>query len=209
VGAGDVGIYAGRSMTVEIKYGADDVKWGADDALWGAELGTVIAENTLFAFGISAQYPDGTAYHVWTGNTDLTVGGITYTGVGPDVLQVGTQQASLTGQGRMSIVLSSISVEHRNLFLQDPGRVRITVRMLYSTNHGIEWRAIAREHSGYLSRPQLQGGQYTVEIAVYRDELNRGFDENWSDAAQRRDYPGDLGLEHLKVLSSGLDIRWP
>jgi len=196
-------------MSIEIKWGADLVKWGTDTGIWGRDLPFQAADETLFAFGISAEYPDATAYHVWTGNADLTVGGITYTAVGPDVLQIGSQQTSLTGQSRMSISLSAISAEHRNLFLQDPGRVRITVRMLYSKNGGVTWNVIPRYHSGYLSRPQLQGGQYTIEISVYRDELNRGFEENWSDADQQRDYPGDLGFEHLKTLASGLDIRWP
>jgi len=196
-------------MSVEAKFGRDQIKFGSDNVLFGEEIARFIQENILFAFGISAEYPDATSYHVWTGHSDLTVGGITYTAVGPNVLQVGSQQTSLNGQARMTLVLSSIEPEHRNLFLQDPGRVRVTVRMLYSTDGGATWNAIRRYHTGYLSRPQLRGGEYALEISVYRDELNRGFDENWSNENQQRDYPGDLGLEHLAVLASGLDIRWP
>lgn len=204
-------------MSVEVKWGEDIVKYGADNVLYGREILRFMADETLFGFGISAEYPDdpdapddANTYHVWTGYADLTVGGITYTAVGPDVLEVGSQRASLQGQGRMSIVLSAIEVEHRNLFLQDPGRVRITLRMLYSTDGGVNWRVIPRSHSGYLSRPQLEGGRYTLEIAVYRDETNRGFSENWSDASQQSDFPGDRGLEHMATLAApGLDIRWP
>ena len=196
-------------MSVEAKFGRDQIRFGSDNVLFGEEIARFLQDNILFAFGISAEYPDGTSYHVSTLHDDLTVGGITYTAVGPDVLQIGSQQTSLNGQARMTLALSSIEPAHRSLFLQDPGRVRITVRMLYSVDGGATWQVINRFHTGYLSRPQLRGGEYAVEISIYRDELNRGFDESWSNENQERDFPGDKGLEHLAVLSSGLDIRWP
>ena len=184
-------------MSIEIKWGRDTVKWGDDTALWGREIPSFSPDEAVFAFAFSAEYPDGTAIHTWTGIGDVTVGGINYVGVGPDVVQIGEQAASLTGQGRMTVTLSAIDPDHRNLFLQDPGRVKITVRTLYSNNGGQTWLAIPRFHRGLLSRPQLQGGQYSVEVSTYRDTLNRGFEDNWSDENQQRDYPGDLGFEHL------------
>lgn len=163
----------------------------------------------IAAHAISLEYPDGTAYHVWTGFEPLTVGGITYAAVGPNIVSVGTQTSEVGGQGRMSLTLSAIEPEHRAKFLQDPGNVLVTLRLLCSTDGGQTWQIIPRWHRGELSRPQLQSGAYTIEISPYRDTLDRGYDENWSDENQQHDHPGDRGLEHILSLSDGSDIRWP
>ena len=193
----------------DILWGSREEFWGSLKRLWGAPTDVVEPDSDLAAYTISLEYPDETAYHVWTGFGDLSLGGIDYVGVGPDVISIGTQTAALTGQGRMSITLSAIEAEHRAKFLQDPGKVTVTVRILYSTNGGQSWAMLNRFHRGELSRPQLQGGNYTIEISPYRDTLDRGYEQSWSDELQKQVYPGDRGFEHLQRLSEGVDIRWP
>jgi len=163
----------------------------------------------IAAYAISLEYPDSTAFHVWTGFADLTVGGITYTAVGPDVVSVDPVRAGISGQGRMKLTLSAIQAEHRIKFLQDPGLVMVTVRLLHSDNGGQSWTVLPRFHRGELSRPELNGGQYSIEISPYRDTIDRGYEQNWSDANQQKEFPGDRGLEHLKSLTDGIDLRWP
>ena len=150
-----------------------------------------------------------TAYHVWTGLGDLTIGGITYTGVGPGIIDIGSQTVDVGSQGRMAITLTSIDAEHRLKFLQDPGRVTVTLRLMHSRNGGVDWILLPRFHRGELSRPQLQGGSYTIEISPYRDTLDRGYETNWSHENQQKSHPGDLGFSHLASLTDGSDIRWP
>ena len=184
-------------------------EWGNRLESWGVEIPQFVSDAALAAYAISLEYPDDTAFHIWTGFDDLTLGGISYTAVGPDVIEVGAAQAAATGQGRMAVTLSAVQPEHRVKFLQDPGLVMVTVRLLYSADGGATWIAMPRFHRGELSRPQLQGGKYSIEISPYRDTLDRGYEQNWSDANQQKDYPDDLGFQHLKSLTDGIDLRWP
>lgn len=192
-------------------------RWGSNTEGWGSQVdnyGTqrtqpFVADQLIAAHAISLEYPDDTAFHVWTGFDDITLGGITYTAVGPNIISIGVATTEISGQGGMTISLSAIDPEHRVKFLQDPGRVLVTLRLLYSSDGGVTWQFIPRFHRGELSRPQLQGGTYTIEISPYRDTLDRGFDQNWSHENQQQEYPGDLGFEHLTTLTDGVDIRWP
>lgn len=198
----------------DLKWRSDRIRWGPDGARWsGEDSGIVefVPAGRLGANTISAEYPDGTEFHVWTGIGDVTVGGITYTGVGPDVIDIGEHQVGLTGQNRMTISLSDIDPEYRNLFLQDPGRVWVTIKLIYSDDGGNTWVEIPRYIRGVAGRSQLQGGRYSVEVSTYTDTLDRGYEQVWSDESQQEVYPGDLGFAHLRTLSSGggIDIRWP
>jgi len=196
-------------MTVEIKWGGF-VKWGADQAAWGRTVAGFIPDNAILAHALSATYPDGTVIAAWTGLGDITLGGTTYTAVGPNLVRVEAFQNSLTsGQGSLRVVLSAVSPEHLSLFITDPGQVMVTVKFLVSTDGGQNFVELPRSVTGELSRPTLQGGQYSIEVASYIDSLDRGYEQVWSQESQERDYPGDLGLEHLRSLSAGVDIRWP
>jgi len=166
-------------------------------------------DEPLAAFAVSVEYPDGESIDVWSGLDDLELGGTLYTAAGPDVLSIGTTATALNGQNRMTLSLSAIDDSNRAMFLQAPGKVLVTVRFLFSTNKGRSWQALDRYTRGELTRPQLSGGTYTIEISPYSDTLDRGEEASWSNENQERDFPGDKGLEHLRSLSSGQDIRWP
>jgi len=197
------------------KWGVRQIAWGAHRILWGADVDVLDPDNVVCAFGFSAEYPpttetpDGTRFDVWTGFEELTLGGITYSAVGPKVIEVGAAEASITSQGRMSITLSAIDTEFRQMFLQDPGSVTVTARLFYSSDGGNAWQMLPRIVRGQLSRPQLSQGRYTIEISPYRDTIDRGYELTWSDDNQRRETPGDRGLEHLSAMRQIRTLRWP
>ena len=193
----------------DLKWGSNQITWGSLRAVWGGDLPPFVAEDALAGFTFHAQYPDGSVISCWTGIGDLAVGGQTFPGIGPDIVQISSTVATGTSAGRMTISITDIDPAHRNEFLQDPGLVVVTVRLVYSDDGGVTWQNVARFFRGVISRPQLSGGIYTVEISTYQDELDRGYELTWSDEEQQTAYSGDKGFEHLKTIDDGVDFRWP
>ena len=200
---------------------ADDIRrlrWGGKRVAWGRTLayGRVlpdfITEMTLGALTVSAEYPSDLPVHVWTGAGDLLLDGITYMGVGPDALEVRVGQASEREDARLQISMSGIDTpELRRAFFEFRGRVIVTVRFIYSNDSGNTWRAVPRFFRGLFSRPQITADQLSFEVATYQEQLDRGYERNWSNRSQEALSPGDLGFEHLVPISEGAELmtRWP
>lgn len=195
----------------KITWGSDPVNWGAD-VTWGGDAPSFISDDVLAHLTISAEYPDDPPVHAWTGIGPLSLGGITYVGIGPEVVNVSIGQATEKEDARLQVTLTGLDTPVvRRAFYEFRGRVIVTVRLIYSEDGGTTWLEVPRYFRGLYSRPRITSNQITFEIAVYREQLDRGYETNWSDANQRVAYPGDLFFSHLVPISEGADlsIRWP
>lgn len=188
------------------------LNWGAD-VVWGGEAPAFISDEAICHLTISAEYPTGDPpVHAWTGIGDLVLGGITYTGVGPEIVSVEIGQASEKEDARLQVTLTGLdTAEVRQAFYEFRGRVVVTVRLVYSEDGGTTWLEVPRFFRGLYSRPRITSNLITFEVATYREELDRGYETNWSDSNQQADFPGDRFFEHLIPISEGgdLKIRWP
>ena len=186
-------------------------KW-PDNLIWGGPAPEFILDTAIGHLTVSAEYPSDPPIHTWTGGGDLMLGGITYTGVGPDVISVRIGQATEREDARIQVTLTGLDTpELKRAFFEFRGRVIITVRFVYSVDDGNTWRAIPRFFRGLYSRPQMRNNTLTFEVATYQEDLDRGYEQNWSDSSQRADFPGDLGFQHLVTIAEGGELmtRWP
>jgi len=197
-----------------------ELRWGDKRAAWskplvfGGDLPDFISDITHGHLAVSAEYPnEGDApVHVWTGTGDLLLNGTTYTGVGPDVLEIQVGQATEREDARLQITMAGLDTpELKRAFYEFRGRVVVSVRFVYSTDGGNTWLEVPRFFRGFYSRPQLVADQLSFEVATYQEQLDRGYERNWSARSQEAEYPGDLGFEHLVSISEGADLmtRWP
>ena len=189
----------------------DAAVWG-DASIWGPDAPDFIADDAVGHLTISAEYPSDPAIHTWTGIGDLLLGGVTYTGIGPEVVSIRIGTASEKEDARLQVTLAGINTpEYRRAFQEFSGRVVITVRFVYSEDGGKTWLTVPRFFRGLYSRPELRNDTVSFEVATYRENLDRGYEQNWSDSSQQAEYPGDRGLEHLVRIAEGADltIRWP
>ena len=187
------------------------LKWPGN-LIWGGPPPEFILDNAIGCITVSAEYPSDPAIHIWTGIGDLPLGGTTYTGIGPDILKVEVGKASESEDARMQVTLSGLSTpEYKRAFFEFRGRVVVTVRFVYSVDGGNTWFAVPRFFRGLYSRPQMRNDTLTFEVATYEEDLDRGYEQNWSDATQRAEYPNDLGFEHLVTIAEGGELmtRWP
>ena len=192
------------------RWGGDDLLWGSDDLLWGA--GTIVlGDSELIAhWSVIAEFPSGEKVAVWTGRGDLTFGGDTFVGVGPSLIEISGMAATSDNQDlRTQISLLIIDDDLKSQFLQDPGLVRITLRVIYSTDGANTWRQLPRKVIGYLSSPVIRGGSYVFELATMDSDADRGRPKLWSNQAQQQEYPGDLGFEHTIRIAGGVELGWP
>ena len=180
--------------------------WG-DASIWGPDAPDFIAEDAIGHLTVSAEYPSDPPIHVWTGIDDLMLGGVTYAGIGPDVVDIRIGKSSEKEDARLQVTLARINTpELRRAFQEFSGRVVVTVRFVYSEDGGNTWLSVPRFFRGLYSRPTLRN-----DTATYRENLDRGYEQNWSDSSQQAEYPGDRGFEHLLRIAEGADltIRWP
>jgi len=186
-------------------------KWGRT-LTWGGDRPAFISEDALCQLTISATYPTDPAVHVWTGIGDLLLGGITYTGVGPEVVKVQIGQATEKEDARVQVTLTGLdTAEVRRAFYEFRGRVVVTVRLVYSEDGGTTWLEVPRFFRGLYSRPRITSNLVSFEVATYREEMDRGYETSWSNANQTAEYAGDRFFEHLIPIAEGADlaIRWP
>jgi len=188
------------------------VEW-PERLVWGPDEPAFVATDAIKHLTISAEYPSDPAIHAWTGIGDLVLNGITYTGVGPEVVEIKVGKSSEKEDARMQVVLMGINStpDLRMAFQEFRGRVIVTVRLVYSEDGGVTWLAVPRYFRGLYSQPEVRSNSVSFEVATYREELDRGYEQSWNHGNQQADYPGDRCFEHLVPIAEGqtLKSRWP
>ena len=149
-----------------------------------------------------------TEYHFWSGDTDLDFMGTTY--LGRNFLTLSGAESSVDAPNRR-MTISFIVADNtlRSELLQDIGPVTVQIQWLHSSDRGMTWALVPRKFVGRLSRPQIVGGVYTIEIETFGGDIDRGRPVFWSDEDQRRRFPGDKGMEYMRQLAEGVEISWP
>ena len=80
---------------------------------------------------------------------------------------------------------------------------------VYSEDNGASWKRLGRKLIGQLSRPIIKSQTYQIEVETIHGDIDRGEVQYWSDEDQKTRYPGDRGMEYMRKLSEGIDIKWP
>ena len=91
----------------------------------------------------------------------------------------------------------------------DNGPYDIEVDWVYSEDNGATWKRLGRKLIGQLSRPIIKSQTYQIEVETVHGDVDRGEVQYWSDEDQKAKYPGDKGMEYMRKLSEGIDIKWP
>ena len=159
----------------------------------------------------SLIYPDGERYDRWTGEGSITVLGITYTSLPPNIIDIsGMVDTSGAEDNRVKINLSAVDPETRVRLLGDPGIVEVIVGKVTSDN-GTSWQLIPRSKRGYIANAQMAGGIYSFEVATGVADYLRGNPEAWSHIAQVNRTTGvtDNFFQHLRRLELGVSHTWP
>ena len=169
-----------------------------------------LTEQTLVNYLFDVIYSSGTNLFLWTGNFDLVFNQITYNAMPAEILSIGEQTASEQIQdNRIPVSLIIKEPSQRAAFLQDPGVVELTLRLVYSNDGGKTWSLIPRSVRGFLSNPVLEGDRYSFEVVQSAGDIDRGRPQYWSFTDQYNRRNGDRAFEHLQRLSDGEDVRWP
>ena len=150
----------------------------------------------------------GTDYRFWSGDAELVFDGETYLrghffGISP------AETTAEAPRKRLSVTFPVTDNVLREDLLQDPGPLTVAVNWIYSLDQGSTWFRLPRKFVGRLSRPVIRNGLYTIEIETYGGDVDRGVPRKWSDDDQQSRHAGDVGLEYLRQLASGLETRWP
>ena len=147
-------------------------------------------------------------YRFWSGDGNLTIGGVTYQG--RNFISLSTAEASLDApRRRMTASFTIFDSTLRRALLQDPGPLTVEIRWIYSIDNGVNWLMVPRRFVGRLSTPVIRDGRYTIEIETYGGDVDRGRPLKWSHEDQMRRFPGDRGLEYMRAISEGVEISWP
>lgn len=161
-----------------------------------------------YLFEIDTLLGAGTT-NLWTGDTTETIGGVSYQPT--DVLagiSISSGQLPNT-ESRVTLELYATTDALRTAFLSDPGPAMLTIRQAVSTDDGANWALVTRAFVGRLSAPELRGDRYSIDaVDRYGDPL-RPAPRFWSDEDQQRRFPGDLGLQYMRQIAQGVDVRWP
>lgn len=194
----------------EVTWG-DALDWG-QTLVWGGPRGVpdIVSPTAICHLLVTADYVNDPSIRVWTGQGELELGGVTYTGIGTEVISVRIGQATEKEDARLQVTLAGLTdTETRMAFYEFRGRVVVTVTLVYSNDGGETWLPLPRRFTGLYSRPQIENDTVSFEVATYREELDRGYELEWSDENQRRDFPGDAFFAHLEVISDGVNLSWP
>ena len=145
----------------------------------------------------------------WSGTGTLVFGGKTYRGTN-GIIKVSNYSVELgepNNRFQATLQLSEPAVARQ--FLIDNGPYNIEVDWIYSEDNGANWKRLERKLIGQLSRPLIKSQVYTIEIETIHGDVDRGEVLYWSDEDQKMSYPGDRGMEYMRAISEGIDIKWP
>ena len=146
----------------------------------------------------------------WSGDYDLTFDGETYQG--RNFVNLSPAEAGIGSPNtRLVASFSVVDPTLRAAFLQDLGPVMVTIEYIYSADGGLSYQIIpgGRKFVGRMSNPVIKDGIYRVELETYGGDVDRGRPLRWSHEDQLRRYPGDKGLEFMRELEEGVEVKWP
>ena len=157
-----------------------------------------------------ASSATGSAAYIWQGDHDITFGGQTWTGAG-GLVNISEVEGAAGPESRRAQISLNVGADPtlRTRLLVDHGPVAITIRWIKSSDGGETWTATPLQFVGRLSTSTMRDGVLTAEIETYTGDIDRGRPVTWSYEEQLRRHPGDAGLEFMRSLESGVDIRWP
>ena len=165
--------------------------------------------TTTFAnYLIDVLWPDNTSGYFWTGLGDLSFDSRTYLGAGHIVSIDDLEDTLGEPDKRINMSISSIPLDLRNMFIESAGRVQVTIGVITSPD-GNTWTRIPRQFVGVVSNPEMRGTVYSFDVVEEALDVDYGRAIFWTDEDQQLKYPGDLGLEHVKDIASGVDLSWP
>ena len=152
--------------------------------------------------------PDG---NICTWESDIEIAGVAY--VGSRLVRISEIQMSSTNRDatRTQVVLSLSEHATFEHFAVDRGPSDTVLGWALSQDDGVTWRALRRSFDCKVSLTVIEDGLLSIEFEnLYGDVLH---DETkmYSHEDQEREYENDLGLEHLRTLSTsaGLQLGWP
>ena len=156
-----------------------------------------------------------TPFRIWSGEGKLTIQGQTYEGTTfnggsfASVSPVENTAGSPRSRVSISVVVPSDAI--RTMLNIDIGPVWIRVFNVVSQNGGATWTKLPTGIAGRLSAPvfDLEGSVWTAEIETWSGDADRGSIVLWSDAAQQKRQPGDIGMQYMSGYEAGVDIKWP
>ena len=147
--------------------------------------------------------------NAWTGTGTIEIDGISYRGVG-DLVSIAPVAVEIgEPEKKAQVTIKATSPAMRAILINDPGPLKVSLRQVWSADGGASWHKISRVFRGRMSSPILVAGQYRFEIVSRRADIDRRGDAYWSDVYQQQRVQGDRGFEHARVLSEGMEIRWP
>lgn len=154
-------------------------------------------------------------FRLWSGEGALTIGGKKYEGTtfdGGSFASVSpVENTAGTPRNRVSISVAVPSQAVRAMLNVDIGPVWIRVFNVVSQDGGRSWTKLPTGIAGRLSAPNfdLEGSIWTAEIETWSGDADRGSTVFWSDAAQQKRHPGDIGMQYMSGYEAGVDIKWP
>ena len=152
------------------------------------------------------------ATNLWTGEGNVTVGGVEYTGTtiaGQSYMSVEPVEQTLgTPDVRARVRLGLAGATARRIWQEDPGPLLVTLGLLESRD-GVTWEAVDWGWSGYTSDGPYQDGVLSVELETWTGDVGRPSPKMYSHESHTADHPGDLFFEFMRGLASGQMIRQP
>ena len=146
-----------------------------------------------------------------TGTEAIDYGGQTYAAAGalegPVVLPEDTWEPR---EASLSFTVAVVDVGLRSALLSAGGLgpEAVTVRIVYSTDHGATWTAINWRFRGQLGRSFLRAGRWVAEVVRPRRNA-LVFSAEWTHEDQQAAFPGDKALAGLAALAEGVPVSWP
>ena len=145
----------------------------------------------------------------WSGTGELTYNSRTYRGTN-GIISLSDYSVELgEPNNRLTATLQLSTPEVARQFLIDNGPYNVEVDWIYSEDNGATWNRLGRKIIGKLSNPLIKNQTYQIEVETIHGDIDRGEVLYWSDEDQKRVYVDDRGLEYMRKLSEGIDIKWP
>ena len=154
-----------------------------------------------YLFDVSDLFGGGRAC-IWTGGEPIDIGGETFTPTNL-VMDVSLVSGQFHGaETRASITLLNTAAT-LSTFVKDPGPAQVTIRQL--ANGAV----VPRAFTGRLTSPVLEGNFYKIDVVDRRGDPIRPLPRFWSDDDQQRRFSGDRGLQYMRQIAAGVDVKWP
>ena len=155
------------------------------------------------------------ARDLWTGEGDLVVDGVTYTGTtinGESLMSVTPVEQTVESPNVRCSLRIGLNTEFiRRLWLDDPGPLLCKVGWIVSKNAGRTWETLAVRFNGYLSDNGYSDGILATELETWSGDVARvGLGVRmYSHESQQARYPGDRFFEYQRSLAAGHERREP